>query len=81
MKSTTKDFREKRRATRREDGRSELQVLHEVELGDSGEHVDRLVDFGEAPEGGLLSLRRRVTRRFVRYNGAQANQVIREKNW
>ena len=39
--------------TRREDGRSELQVLHKVGLGDSREHVNRLVDFGEAPEGGF----------------------------
>ena len=41
--------------TRREDGRSELQVLHKVELGDSREHVNRLVDVGEAPEGGFPS--------------------------
>ena len=48
------------RVTRKEDCRSELQFLHEVELGDSTEHVNRLVDFGEAPEGGLLSLTLRV---------------------
>ena len=74
-------LRENRRATRREYGRSELQVLHEVELANSAEHADRLVDFREAPEGLLLSLRRRVTRRVVGYNGAQANQAIREKYW
>ena len=31
------------------------KFLHKVELGDSREHVNRLVDFGEAPEGGFPS--------------------------
>ena len=39
--------------TKVKDGRSELQVLHNVELGDSREHVNRLLDFGKAPEGGF----------------------------
>ena len=56
--------------TRKEDSRSKLQVLHEVEIGNSTEHVNRLVDFGEAQEGGLLRLTLRVPRK---------NQVIREK--
>ena len=31
------------------------KFLHKVELGDSREHVNRLVDFGEAPAGGFPS--------------------------
>ena len=53
-------LQEKCRVTRKEDGRSKLEVLHEAELGNSTEHVNRLVDFAEAPEGGLLSLTLRV---------------------
>ena len=64
---------------RREDGRSELQVLHKAELGDTREHVNRLVDFGEAPEGGFPSWSLRA-RDVLRDKGTKAKQVISLKN-